>query len=98
MGDKFKFYHVNSKECANKHGVTAYPGLALFRNFEEKVLPYSGSFETAPIVDFLLTGSVPTLIEFSEDYIEPIFGARNAAIFLFRDNEDNEKPFAKVFE
>jgi len=41
--------------------------------------------------------SVPTLIEFSEDYIEPIFGQRKAALFLFRSAADAEAPFTKIF-
>jgi hypothetical protein len=41
--------------------------------------------------------SVPTLIEFSEDYIEPIFGQRKSAIILFRNKEDSESDFSKVF-
>jgi len=45
----------------------------------------------------LLAQSVPTLIDFSEDYIEPIFGQRKAAVFLFRSKSDSDKPFNKVF-
>jgi hypothetical protein len=41
--------------------------------------------------------SVPTLIEFSEDFIEPIFGQRKAAIILFRNKEDEAEDFSKVF-
>jgi hypothetical protein len=41
--------------------------------------------------------SVPTLIEFSEDFIEPIFGQRKAAIILFRNKEDASEDFSKVF-
>lgn len=41
---------------------------------------------------------MPTLIEFSEDYIEPIFGQKSNAIFLFRKAEDATSDFSKVFE
>lgn len=41
--------------------------------------------------------SVPTLIDFSEDYIEPIFGQRKPAIFLFRSSSDADKDFSKIF-
>ena len=40
---------------------------------------------------------VPTLIDFSDDYIEPIFGQRKPALFLFRSTEDDESDFSKVF-
>lgn len=49
------------------------------------------------MVDFLMASSVPTLIEFSEDYIDPIFGQRKAAIFLFRNKEDADQDFSKIF-
>lgn len=49
------------------------------------------------MVDFMQASSVPTLIEFSEDYIEPIFGQRQAALFLFSSKTDSDKSFAQVF-
>jgi len=45
---------------------------------------YSGNWEVTPIIDWSLGHSVPTLIDFSEDYIDPIFGQKSAALFLFR--------------
>jgi len=54
--------------------------------------------EVTPIVDWMLASSVPTVIEFSEDYIEPIFGQKSNAIFLFRSEEDKDSAFAKTFE
>ena len=74
------------------------PALVIFRKFDEKNVVYSGaSWETTPIVDWLQGSSVPTLITFSEDFIEPIFGQRKAAIFLFRSNSDADKSWAQTF-
>ena len=70
--------------------------IVLFRDFDTPLV-YSGAFESSPIVDFILANSVPTLINFSEDYIEPIFGQRKSAIFLFRSSSDSDKDFSKVF-
>lgn len=39
--------------------------------------------------------SIPTVIEFSEDYIEPIFGKLRAALVLFTN--DKEASYNKVF-
>jgi hypothetical protein len=61
-------------------------------------LVFSGNWEVTPIVDWMVAASVPTLIEFSEDYIEPIFGQKQSAIFLFRDKADASSDWAKVFE
>jgi protein disulfide-isomerase A1 len=88
---------LNDKECAATHGASSSPALVLFRHFDNPTVVYSGSFETTPVIDFLVAQSVPTLIEFSEDYIEPIFGQRKAALFLFRSKSDSDKSFAQVF-
>lgn len=45
----------------------------------------------------MTVSSVPTLIDFSDEYIEPIFGQRKAALFLFRHTEDDETNFSKTF-
>jgi hypothetical protein len=55
----------------------------LFRKFDESPLIYSGEWKSSDVASFLSTSSVPTLIEFSEEYIEPIFRDRQSVLFLF---------------
>ena len=88
---------MNDKECAASFNAVNTPALVLFRKFDENTLVYSGNWESSNIVSWLQASSVPTLINFSEDFIEPIFGQRKAAIFLFRSNADTSKAFAKAF-
>ncbi len=97
VAEKFQFYLVTDKECASQNGAQATPGLVLFRKFDSPKVAFSGNFETTPVIDFLLAQSVPILIEFSEDYIEPIFGQRKAAIFLFRGAKDQDSAFVQTF-
>jgi protein disulfide-isomerase A1 len=89
---------LNDKECAASYGANTLPAIVLFRKFDESPLVFSGNFDTTPIVDWLVGSSVPTLIEFSEDYIEPIFGQRKSALFLFRNEEDASSDYSKLFE
>jgi len=89
--------HLNDKECAASFGANTLPAVVLFRKFDESPLVFSGNWETTPIVDWLVGGSVPTLIDFSEEYIDPIFGQRKSALFLFRKKDDKDSAFAKVF-
>ena len=98
VNEKFQFFHTEDKECAAAHGASSTPALVLFRQFDTPTVVYQGNWETTPVVDFLLGSSVPTLIEFSEDYIEPIFGQRRPALFLFRSNSDADASFAKTFK
>lgn len=97
VSEKFQFFHLNDKECAASYGVNSQPGLVLFRKFDNSPVVYSGSWESTPVVDWMTALSVPTLIDFSEDYIEPIFGQRKPALFLFRSSADADKDFSKVF-
>lgn len=89
---------MNDKDCATSYGATSLPAFVLFRKFDESPLVFSGNVETTPLVDWLVTSSVPTLIEFGEDYIEPIFGQRKSGIFLFRSQEDATSNYVKTFE
>ena len=68
-----------------------------FRKFENSPIVYSGSWEVSNIVSWIQGLSVPTVIEFSEEYIEPIFGQRKQAIFLFRMPNDKDSDFAKIY-
>merc|ERR1711934_725120 len=73
------------------------PGISLSRTFDESPLAFAGATE-AELLDFGKKSSVPMLITFSEDYIEPIFGDRNPAVMLFTEeaDQDYQGVFAKA--
>lgn len=83
IAEKFSFYHTSDADCASKYGTSA-PGISLSRTFDESPLAFSGATEDE-IVSFAKNASVPVLITFSEDYIEPIFGDQKAAAILFTE-------------
>lgn len=88
--EKFSFFHTG-EECAKDYGVTA-PGAAIIRNFDTSPVVYTEGSMSA----WMDSNSVPILFEFSDDYIESIFGKRNAAIILFTDDKESDhmKAFA----
>ncbi|TNV86977.1 hypothetical protein FGO68_gene3970 [Halteria grandinella] len=96
VGEKYQFYHTADFEgCGGQFG-TDSPSLVLFRNFDTSPVLYSSSIQNInALLIWLQDQSVPTLIEFSEDYIEPIFGQRKLTLFLFRSNTDKE--FSQAF-
>jgi protein disulfide-isomerase A1 len=94
--DKVSFTHLACSECASSFGA-GYPSLVLFRKFDNSPLVYNGEWNANTITEWISTSSVPTVIEFSEDFIEPIFGQRKAAVFLFRSAGDADSDFAKTF-
>ena len=65
---------MNDEACAGSYGAQAQGGLVLFRKFDESPVVYRGASSASAIVDWMTAQSVPTLIEFGDDYIEPIFG------------------------
>jgi hypothetical protein len=85
---------LNDKECASSYGAQAEPALLIFRKFDNSgPLVYSGNWENEPIIDWITTSSVPTLIEFSDEYVDSIFGQKRAVIILFRNQDDNSSEF-----
>ena len=98
LDDKRTFLHSSDAGAAAKAGVTA-PALVLFRKFDEPKVVFEGKIDPKAISDFITTNSVPTLIEFSDEYIEPIFQNQQPAIFLFRDEESEEhKKLVSAFD
>jgi protein disulfide-isomerase A1 len=90
----FEFFHAGA-DCADAHGAKA-PGMSVFRNFDNSPVHFEGEQNEEAAAAFFEKASVPMLIVFSEDYIEPIFGKGKDALILFTD--DASAPFNKVFQ
>lgn len=98
LDDKRSFLHSSDAAAATAHSITG-PKIVLFRNFDEPKVEFDGKFEAKDISEWIGSNSVPTLIEFSDDYIEPIFQKQQPAIFLFRDPEsEDHKKLTEVFD
>jgi hypothetical protein len=94
ISENFDFYHTTDVDCASKFGLSG-SGVALSRRFDESPVQYSGASNKDDIVKFAKGASVPILISFSEDFIEPIFADHNPALILF--TEDTGKDFQDTF-
>lgn len=95
--DKIAFFNVKDGECAKQHSGSA-PGIVFFRKFEETVVPYTGAADSDALQEFVKPLMVPTVFEFSEEEIEPIFGQQQPTLFLFRSAADKDAAFMKTFE
>ena len=84
VGEKYSFYHTEDVACGEKFGLSA-SGVALSRRFDESPLQYTGDATTEALVNWGTSYSVPILITFSDDYVEPIFQAGNPALILFTE-------------
>lgn len=88
--DKHTYTHNFAADAKLPEGLTR-PGVAVFRNFDEPVVVHNDHHDKTSIVNFVRTASVPTLIEFSDEYIEPIFQNQKPAVFLFIDKDSEEQ-------
>ena len=84
ISENFNFIHTSDAACGASYGLSG-AGVSLTRQFDESPLAYTGAASSADIVAFAKGASVPTLITFSEDYIEPIFADQNPAMILFTE-------------
>lgn len=89
----YSFYHAAGR-CASTHGTKAN-SVSIFRTFDSSPIHHSGANTVESISQWLEASAIPTVIEFSEDYIEPIFGKGKAAVILFTN--DRDASFNKVF-
>lgn len=94
ISEKYSFFHTSDAACAGKFGTSA-PGMALSRSFDESPLKVTATTED-DLVNFAKSSSVPRLITFSEDYIEPIFGDHQSALILF--TEEKGQDYQSVFQ
>jgi protein disulfide-isomerase A1 len=96
--DKYRFFHTADLQGCDGQFDDYSPALVLFRKFDESPLVYGGAISDIESLLLWLQGqSVPTLIEFSEEFIEPIFGQRKLTIFLFRGSSKIESSFEAAF-
>lgn len=85
-GENYEFFHAPA-ECASEHGAEHH-SVTVIRNFDESPVQYKGGANQELIEKFMESQSIPTLINFSEDYIEPIFGAGRTAAILFTNEQE----------
>eukprot|EP00344_Euplotes_crassus_P005811 CAMPEP_0196998732 /NCGR_PEP_ID=MMETSP1380-20130617/4049_1 /TAXON_ID=5936 /ORGANISM="Euplotes crassus, Strain CT5" /LENGTH=481 /DNA_ID=CAMNT_0042415407 /DNA_START=35 /DNA_END=1480 /DNA_ORIENTATION=- len=93
--DKFQYRHVFDSDATTPEGVSR-PGIAVFRNFDEPIVVFSGDFTASAVSEFVSSSSIPVFIEFSDEYIEPIFQSQAPALFLFHDGSDEQAKIKDV--
>lgn len=76
--DNYAFFNT-SGDCGEGAGVGSAK-VGIFRTFDDSPVAWDGSTD---LTTFLGANSVPSLFEFAEDYIEPIFGNKQDALILF---------------
>lgn len=91
--EQYTFFHA-AGACAATHGAKVN-SVSIFRSFDSSPVHFSGDNSIDSLNSWMDSTSVPMVIEFSEDYIEPIFGKGKAAVILFTN--DKSAAYNKVF-
>lgn len=96
--EQYQFFQAKG-HCAATHGAKSH-GVSIFRSFDASPVHFDGEHSFAALSAFIEVSSIPTLINFSEDYIEPIFGKGRDAIILFTNDDSAayNQVFAKAAE
>merc|ERR1712127_500782 len=94
--EKVGFIHNTDAACAAEFGAKQ-PGIVFFRQFEEKSVVYSGAADKDSLLAFIKPLQVPTVFAFTEDEIEAVFGQQQNTLILFRNEDDDQSDFMKVY-
>lgn len=91
----YSFWHA-SGECAHENGAK-FNSVSIFRNFDKSPL-HIGSIERTEkaIKNWMMNSSLPTLIEFGNDFVTPVFKSGLPSLILYTDEKDTN--YNKVFE
>ena len=93
QNEKYAFFQA-SGDCAASNGAKSH-SIMVTRNFDESPIYYNGESNTGDIQNWLDLSAIPVVIEFSEDFIEPIFGKSRPALILFTN--DRDASYNKIF-
>ena len=82
--EKYSFFHTTDVACGEKYGLSG-SGIAVSRTFDDSPLQYTGENTKAGVVSWAKASSIPILMNFSDEHIEPIFAEHNPALILFTE-------------
>lgn len=94
ISDVWEFMHSDDLTVLPEFHLTK-PGIIVLRNFDEPMLEYTGFTDLVSFKEFTEKKKQPRLIDFSEEFIEPIFGKKQTAIYLFSNS--NITPYEAIF-
>jgi len=92
--ETYQFFNAPG-DCAATHGAK-HTGVSIFRNFDNSPIHFDGEHTFAALNQWMEAASIPMLVTFSEDYIEPIFGKGKDALILFTN--DDSAAYNQVYQ
>ena len=93
--DRQAFFHLPCDDACKESLGAKGAKAVLFKPFDELQDNFEGELTQAALRSFITENSVPDLIEFSDEYVQDIFGASRNTAFLFADVNSEAYPAQK---
>jgi len=93
--EKFSVVHTSDTSCADLLGLSKTPGIGLTRRFDDSPIAYTDEPNKQKIIDWARSYMTPSMMVFSEEFIEPIFADKQPALILF--TEEKGQGYQSVF-
>ena len=84
VNEKHKFYNAGGS-CAEAHGAEK-PSITVFRKHENSPVHYKGEANVADIKKWVGKKALPSLIEFDQQFVLPVFKEKMTSIVLFSND------------
>lgn len=77
------------KDCAEEFK-TQVPGFSITRPFDESPVGRNAGVDASTIVNWAKNLALPTVFDFNEESIEPIFAQRKNAVIFFTNEKKSD--------
>ncbi|CDW74310.1 disulfide isomerase [Stylonychia lemnae] len=96
--DKYGFYQVSEPDCAVQHQIGSTPAFAIFRNFDEPIVNYSGDISEQNLKSFIIKQSIPSLFYVKDgDDVRNILELGHKVAIMFSENRDSSNTLYQAF-
>jgi hypothetical protein len=92
---RVEYAYVSDTSCSPLKG----EAMAMFKKYEERIVPYQGTLDIAEIKKFFDTRLTPSSYKFAEGYFSDLtFANGNPTIFIYRPESEADAPYMDIFK
>ncbi|KAI0238939.1 protein disulfide-isomerase precursor, partial [Massospora cicadina] len=90
--NEFLFGRVSDEKLAKEHGAS-FPGVVLYKKFDEGKDIYTGDFNLDELTEFLKTSSTPLLDDISPDNFRKYMDSKLPLAYIFVESEEERNAY-----
>lgn len=84
------YYAVSNDRATAEHYNVKFPGLLCVKNHDARQALFTGRLTEGEISEFIRTHELRWVMPFNDKVVNFVFGFKNPALFLFRDDDEDE--------